>query len=1030
MMCFLFLALASLTASANVVQNNWQNEDQKIDFGKKLFADDANYGQKKSNMGEWLSNLKMYIDSFEVSLATMKEVHLSEIYLNSLEATPVLEENRKGLEISVSLSNVFIEIGDLVAMGFMEIGACNMTVTNMTLNLFIEVVENNYGLIQSVQIPKDNIEVTTDDISTTLLPFYEIFIKPMFPSMISEVIDENLNPLLTTLFDNLNNHAAAYFMNEYVDNGTLESFHDDISDLTKSTIIDALSFILNKFISPDGILSINSVIDRLLSGAQSIRLSTLLPLFGVNGPLSLLIAPEGFGNISLSLYDLAISGLNTFADFDFLHSVNEYTFNNSMSLDNLDLNLSFGFSILADSPNFSSNGITLTQNDDINISLENNQVSIQMQAITKEGSSDHYTDAQCMNADCIGAMFSENGTQLNSFMLNTTIKKFDIESADLNGEEDKDMIEHSIYTFASTTLNYVLSEYKNAIFLYAISYAVPAVNNQINNTLSALECQYLPDEPYSDFTLWTTMTAIGIALALVIVVGVLASIASMKWNTHQCETSTTSHSSENEGEQEQKEGEKNVQEKEEGVKELGYFLAFFRCDNKSSLLMNEKLPLVVRLLIPLLIFLNVALFVSSNTGLGASVFIKFVVGPDKIISLPSMFDFGLINTISDTWKAGSYGLSIIVAVFSCIWPYTKLIMMICIWILPTTILSARRRETFLKVLDALGKWSLVDSFVMVLMIIAFHFHISLPVQNPEVEEPFAVNLFVYPAYGFVTLAVGTIVSLAISHIMLALDRYVDDALDESQQTSHKFRPLFTFCKHTFLKYFVTIVIVATLITLICGLVLKTFSFDFVGLIGWAMTLLGVDHKKEYSVIDLAYDLPPSAENPNSASIRFTQVLFFLISIVLPIVHVVLLLILWVVPLTKKIQIAIFKACEVLYAWACLDVFVVSILVSLAEISQFARFLVGDKCVEIDEIIRRFFSQEYLIEGHETCFDVITVMMSGSWLLFVAAIMHNVATVIVNIVARKTLAEMDQSSDGMEANNDEEKAQEDNTNQNA
>ena len=80
-----------------------------------------------------------------------------------------------------------------------------------------------------------------------------------------------------------------------------------------------------------------------------------------------------------------------------------------------------------------------------------------------------------------------------------------------------------------------------------------------------------------------------------------------------------------------------------------------------------------------------------------------------------------------------------------------------------------------------------------------------------------------------------------------------------------------------------VVILATFITLICGLVFKTFSFDFVGLIGWVMNLLGLNHKQEYSVIDLAYDLPPSAENPNSSSIRFTQVLFFLIAIVLPIV---------------------------------------------------------------------------------------------------------------------------------------------------
>jgi len=50
----------------------------------------------------------------------------------------------------------------------------------------------------------------------------------------------------------------------------------------------------------------------------------------------------------------------------------------------------------------------------------------------------------------------------------------------------------------------------------------------------------------------------------------------------------------------------------------------------------------------------------------------------------------------------------------------------------------------------------------------------------------------------------------------------------------------------------------------------------------------------------------------------------------------------------------------------------------------------------------FFSQEDLIKGHETCFDVITVLLGCSWLLFTAAILHTIATVVVNIVARKAI----------------------------
>lgn len=139
------------------------------------------------------------------------------------------------------------------------------------------------------------------------------------------------------------------------------------------------------------------------------------------------------------------------------------------------------------------------------------------------------------------------------------------------------------------------------------------------------------------------------------------------------------------------------------IKKVGFFAYFFRSDDKSSLLMTKKLLFFVRILLSLLIFLNISLFASSNTGIGASVFFKFTVSPEKIINMPSIFDFGLMSTIKNTWKAHSYGLAVVVALFSCIWPYAKLIMMLIIWIFPVSIIKRNVCEILLKVLDALGK---------------------------------------------------------------------------------------------------------------------------------------------------------------------------------------------------------------------------------------------------------------------------------------------------------------------------------------
>ena len=82
----------------------------------------------------------------------------------------------------------------------------------------------------------------------------------------------------------------------------------------------------------------------------------------------------------------------------------------------------------------------------------------------------------------------------------------------------------------------------------------------------------------------------------------------------------------------------------------------------ASLFLDARIPLFWRILIPLAILCTIAIFISSNSGNGASVYIVFNLG--KRIQLPSLFDFGLINSIREMCKAGVYFLAAIVAVFS------------------------------------------------------------------------------------------------------------------------------------------------------------------------------------------------------------------------------------------------------------------------------------------------------------------------------------------------------------------------------
>jgi len=376
------------------------------------------------------------------------------------------------------------------------------------------------------------------------------------------------------------------------------------------------------------------------------------------------------------------------------------------------------------------------------------------------------------------------------------------------------------------------------------------------------------------------------------------------------------------------------------------------------------------------------------------------LGGPRIITIPSLFDFGLINTIEDMWTAGVYPLSILVAFFSGIWPYLKVVLMILCWFFPKAWMSENFRGKMLELLDILGKWSLLDTYVMIMMLVAFHFDIKFPIVNTDdITKPTAIQIFVYPAYGFLALILGTLMSLIMSHILLGFHRYIQPPTTENDcEDAQKWRPMILYCANSkgsglrlFSRIGITVLLVLSLIFIILGTALNTFSFDFVGLIGWLFPMLNIDPHREYSVLSLTGEVPSSAQEPNSFTVRFTQIVFIMTAFIVPVLHVVAMLVLWFVPFTRKIQHYLRYVCEVLSAWACVDVFIISIIAAVLEIQQFAGFMVGDKCdflaVYIEEYLKPF------VGDYPSCFEVIATLESGCYVLFIGTILYTASHIL-------------------------------------
>ncbi len=167
---------------------------------------------------------------------------------------------------------------------------------------------------------------------------------------------------------------------------------------------------------------------------------------------------------------------------------------------------------------------------------------------------------------------------------------------------------------------------------------------------------------------------------------------------------------------------------------------------------------------PILLILTTLLFIWSNSSIGASVllFLQFGKNPASETELKK---FGLVDTVVDMWKAGVYPLSILIAAFSGVWPYGKLFLMSLCLSLNQKRLSFKARERILVILDTMGKWSLIDAYVLILMFVAFYLE-----KDQVLGLPVSFNVFAQPGFGIYSFIIGTMASLIFTHFIMHYHR--------------------------------------------------------------------------------------------------------------------------------------------------------------------------------------------------------------------------------------------------------------------
>eukprot|EP00179_Madagascaria_erythrocladioides_P025138 CAMPEP_0198331810 /NCGR_PEP_ID=MMETSP1450-20131203/17852_1 /TAXON_ID=753684 ORGANISM="Madagascaria erythrocladiodes, Strain CCMP3234" /NCGR_SAMPLE_ID=MMETSP1450 /ASSEMBLY_ACC=CAM_ASM_001115 /LENGTH=196 /DNA_ID=CAMNT_0044036223 /DNA_START=179 /DNA_END=765 /DNA_ORIENTATION=+ len=142
-----------------------------------------------------------------------------------------------------------------------------------------------------------------------------------------------------------------------------------------------------------------------------------------------------------------------------------------------------------------------------------------------------------------------------------------------------------------------------------------------------------------------------------------------------------------------------------------------------------------------------------------------------------------------------------------------------------------------------------------------------------------------------------------------------------------------------------------------------------------------------------------------------QAVFVGVALVVPLLTLLTLLLLWVVPLPRRVARVVLFVAEVLHAWSALDVLVVALCVALVEIGQFTRFVIGTRCDALNALFARYAMPIFELQKEPpVCFDVHTVLLRGVSVLGAACAAYFVFTAVVMAACSAALHEQHQGDD--------------------
>ncbi|CAK9071739.1 Parkin coregulated gene protein homolog (Hypertension-related protein 1-like protein) (PARK2 coregulated gene protein) [Durusdinium trenchii] len=430
---------------------------------------------------------------------------------------------------------------------------------------------------------------------------------------------------------------------------------------------------------------------------------------------------------------------------------------------------------------------------------------------------------------------------------------------------------------------------------------------------------------------------------------------------------------------------------------------------------NPKIPGVVRFFVPFVLLNNFALFLVGHIGVVIKTDVVGTIATEPFV----LDDFASLSVVSSTaklWSGGAYLLAIMLGAFSIVWPYIKLFGVAVCWFAAPKRLSFERRGKVLRLLDQLGKWSLVELYFVAFVLVVLEVNLVAPDSGPYafLEGAYDLRIVIEPQLNLYTFTVALLLSLAISNVVLLFHERIEDDHLEKQRAVEGLSSFdqirvslveYHFEKasktgltyHVAMSHFGSMVLLAilflsVLLFIVAGFV-PVLLISFVGLARQILGIAGDDTQQEISLFSFISD---SFSVSDSGRLFFGFV-FFMTVLVVPVIQMLGLVVLSRRRFTLPKAIRAFEANAVLSSWSATEVFVLAVAVTVLEIKTVTSFLVAGTCDPVQGIMSNILLPLGLVTAADvegSCFGMTAEIQAGAFLFLASLALLNVVNLIV------------------------------------